>query len=328
VSALAADRTLGASGIAVPRLGIGCNAFGARIDEERTAAVVDRALDLGVSFFDTADVYGSGQSEELLGKALAGRRDRAVIATKFGMDFAGSEPSWGRPGSATYVRAAVESSLGRLRTDHIDLYQLHQPDPETPVEETIAALEELVSEGVIRAYGCSNFNAPEVREASEAAGRLGAAGFATAQNEYSLYNRAAEVELVPALLELGMGLLPYFPLAYGLLTGKYRRDSAAPEGSRLSLPTQAQRLENADWDRIEALQAFADERGISMLDLAIGGLAHQPGVSSVIAGVTSPEQVESNAAAVSWQPTAEDLAALAAVNAADGSAGHATYRRS
>ncbi len=147
VSALAADRTLGASGIAVPRLGIGCNAFGARIDEERTAAVVDRALDLGVSFFDTADVYGSGQSEELLGKALEGRRDRAVVATKFGMDFAGSEPSWGRPGSATYVRAAVESSLGRLRTDHIDLYQLHQPDPETPSRRPSTALEELVSEG-------------------------------------------------------------------------------------------------------------------------------------------------------------------------------------
>jgi aryl-alcohol dehydrogenase-like predicted oxidoreductase len=328
MTTLAADRTLGTSSIAVPPLGIGCNAFGTRIDEERSHAVVDRSLELGVTFFDTADVYGSGRSEELLGRALQGRRERAVVATKFGMDFAGSEPSWGRPGSATYVRAAVESSLGRLRTDYIDLYQLHQPDPETPLEETITALEGLVSDGTIRAYGCSNFTAAEVRAATDVARRLGATGFVTAQNEYSLYNRAAESDLVPTLVELGMGLLPYFPLAYGLLTGKYRRGAPAPDGTRLALAAQARRLENADWDRIDALQAFADSRGISMLDLAIGGLAAQPGVSSVIAGVTSPAQVESNAAAVSWQPSSEELAALATVNPADGSSEHASFRRS
>ena len=327
MSTLTPTRALGTSGIAVPPLGLGCNAFGSRIDEERSHAVVDRALELGVTFFDTADVYGSGRSEELLGEALRGRRDQAVIATKFGMDFAGSDDSWGRPASTTYVRAAVESSLGRLGVDHIDLYQLHQPDPSTPIEETIAALEELVAEGLIRAYGCSNFTAEEVREARRVADRLGATGFATAQNEYSLYNRQAEADLIPALAELGMALLPYFPLAYGLLTGKYRRGAPAPEGTRLALAAQARRLENADWDRIAALQAFADEHGISMLDLAIGGLAAQPGVSSVIAGVTSPEQVESNVAAVSWQPTGEELAALRAINPADGTTEHASYRR-
>jgi aryl-alcohol dehydrogenase-like predicted oxidoreductase len=274
---------------------------------------VDRALELGVTFFDTADVYGSGRSEELLGEALRGRRDQAVIATKFGMDFAGSDDSWGRPASTTYVRAAVESSLGRLGVDHVDLYQLHQPDPSTPIEETITALEGLVAEGLIRAYGCSNFTAEEVREARRVADRLGATGFATAQNEYSLYNRQAEADLIPALQELGMGLLPYFPLAYGLLTGKYRRGQAAPEGSRLAASAQASRLAGADWDRIEALAAYAAQRGVSLLTLAIGGLAAQPGVASVISGASRPEQITANVEAGLWEPSADDLAGLDAL---------------
>lgn len=291
------------------RLGIGCNAFGTRIDAEQTRAVVDAALDHGVVFFDTADSYGLGASEELLGAALAGRRHEVVLATKFGMDMQGlnGEDS-GRRGTAGYVRTAAEASLRRLGTDVIDLYQLHTPDPNTPLEETLGAMSQLVDDGLVRALGCSNFQAWQVVDAAWLARTEGLHGFETAQNEYSLYNRTAEVELTPACLSLGVGILPYFPLAYGLLTGKYHRGEAPPSGSRLE--AQRNRYDGADWDRIDELQRFAEERDLSMLEVAIGGLAAQPAVSSVIAGVTRPDQVEMNVRAAQWVPTADDLAAL------------------
>ncbi len=312
-------RPLGRSGLMVSTVGLGTNAFGSRIDEQQTRAVVDAALDAGVTLFDTSDTYGVGASEELLGRALGSRRDDVVLATKFGMDMGGANgPDWGARASRRYVRRAVHASLRRLGTDHIDLYQLHQPDLVTPIQETLEALTELVEEGLVRYVGCSNFAAWEVVDAHWTARAAGLRPFVSAQNEYSLYNRAAEEELLPALSRVGMGLVAYFPLAYGLLTGKYRRGEAAPEGSRLAADSQARRLATADWDRIEALHAFAEERGIGILDVAMGGLAAQPGVASVIAGATRPEQVRANVAAGLWEPTAEDLADLAAVNATRG----------
>jgi aryl-alcohol dehydrogenase-like predicted oxidoreductase len=311
---MSSSRTLGHSGIPVSVVGIGCNAFGSRIDLEQTRAVVDAAIDEGVTFFDTADSYGTGQSEELLGAALGGRRDDVVIATKFGMDMKGvNGDDGGRRGTRAYVRTAIEASLRRLGTDHVDLYQLHTPDPTTPIDETLAAMTELVTEGKVRAIGSSNLQAWQLVDAAWRSKTGDLASFATAQNEYSLYNRTAEVELVPACLELGVGLLPYFPLAYGLLTGKYRQGEKAPEGTRLA--QQTARLDGADWDRIDALQSFADERGITLLELAIGGLAAQPAVSSVIAGATRPEQVRDNVAAARWVPTSQDLDDLAGLGA-------------
>lgn len=305
-------RQLGASGIEVPAVGIGCNAFGARIDAEQTRSVVDAALDAGAGFFDTADVYGLGQSEKLLGQALGSRREQVVIATKFGMDLQGlNGADDGRRGSARYVRTAALASLQRLGTDYLDLYQLHTPDPETDLDETLGAMNELVTEGLVRAIGCSNFQAWQVVDANWRAKLAGRAQFVSAQNEYSLYNRLAETELVPACDQLGVSILPYFPLAYGLLTGKYQRDTPAPEGTRLAV--QSQRLDGADWARIDELSRFAAARGISLLQLAIGGLAAQPAVASVIAGVTSAEQVYANVAAAAWQPDSGDLAELAQI---------------
>ncbi len=301
--------TLGESDLAVSVVGVGCNAFGARIDEERTAAVVHAAVDAGITLFDTADVYGNGASEELLGRALGSRRNDVVVATKFGMDLPGRERVGGH-GTRSAVRETVEASLRRLGTDRIDLYQLHRPDPLTPVEETLGALTELVTEGKVRFIGSSNLAAWQVVDADWVSRTAGLERFVSAQNEYSLYNRVAEDELVPACEAVGVGLLPYFPLAYGLLTGKYRRGQSAPEGTRLSAPAQASRLAGANWDRIEGLEAFAAERGISVLTLAIGGLAAQPAVASVISGVTRPEQVAANVEAALWEPSAEDLAAL------------------
>ena len=323
-------RPLGPSGLMVSVVGLGCNAFGSRIDATQTQSVVDAALDAGITLFDTADSYGRGASEELLGKALGSRRDDVVLATKFGMDMQGANgPDWGARASRRYVRRAVEASLRRLGTDHIDLYQLHQPDLVTPVEETLEALNELVVEGKVRYLGCSNFAAWEVVDAYWTAQASGLRGFVSAQNEYSLYNRAAEEELVPALERVGMSLLPYFPLAYGLLTGKYKRGQAAPEGSRLAADSQAQRLQGAAWDRVEALERFAADRGIGILDVAIGGLAAQPTVGSVIAGATRPEQVAGNVRAALWEPSAEDLAELDRVNAGRGAGmTHASYTRS
>ena len=307
-------RPLGSSGLMVSTVGIGCNAFSRRADAEATTAIVDTAIEQGITFFDTADIYGvePGASETLLGTALGARREDVVVATKFGMDMQGRNgPDWGVRGSRRYVRKAVEASLRRLGTDWIDLYQLHQPDPVTPIEETLAALHELVLEGKVRYVGCSNFSGWELVDADWTARTGGYARFVSAQNRYSLLDRSIEAELVPACEQLGVGVLPFFPLEYGLLTGKYRRGQAAPAGSRLAL--EQTRFEGADWDRIEALEAFATERGISMLQLAIGGLAAQPAVASVIAGVTRPEQVRANAEAGLWQPGDEDLAALEAI---------------
>jgi aryl-alcohol dehydrogenase-like predicted oxidoreductase len=304
-------RQLGSSGLTVSSLGLGCNAFGARIDRAQSEAVVAAALDAGITLFDTADTYGrpAGTSEELLGSALGARRGDVVVATKFGMDMRGANgPDWGVRGSRRYIRRAVEASLRRLGTDWIDLYQMHEPDFSTPIEETLAALHELVLEGKVRYVGSSNFAGWQVLDADWTARVEGYERFVSAQNKYSLYDRAAESELVPACEHVGVGILPYFPLEYGLLTGKYRRGQPAPEGSRLA--AQSRRLDEADFDRIEALEAYADKRGISLLDLAIGGLSAQPAVASVIAGATKPEQVAANAAAAAWQPSEDDLAEL------------------
>jgi aryl-alcohol dehydrogenase-like predicted oxidoreductase len=320
-------RALGSSGLTVSVVGLGCNAFGSRIDAAQTQRVVDAALDHGITFFDTADTYGLGASEELLGRALGTRRDDVVVATKFGMDMdGGNGPDWGARSSRRYLRRAVEASLRRLGTDHIDLYQIHQLDLVTPMDEIVTAMNELVDEGKVRYLGCSNFAAWEVAHAHWTATSRGLHPFVSAQNEYSLYNRAAEEELVPACERFGVGLLPYFPLAYGLLTGKYRRGQAAPEGSRLGSESQAHRLASADWDRVEALEKYAAERGVSLLGVALGGLAAQPAVASVIAGATRPEQVAANVEAGLWEPSAEDLGALDEVNRGRGAGmRHASY---
>lgn len=306
-------RQLGRSGLTVSTVGLGCNAFGSRIDADRTLAVVRAALDAGITFFDTADTYGStaGESETLLGRALGSDRADVIVATKFGMDTRGANgPDWGVRGSRRYIRKAVEASLRRLGTDWIDLYQMHAPDPCTPIAETLAALDELVAEGKIRYAGSSQFAAWQVTDADWTARTNGTERFISAQNKYSLYDRSVEAELVPACVHAGIGILPYFPLEFGLLTGKYRRGRNAPPGTRLAVQTS--RLQTADFDRIEALERFATDRGLTLLQVAIGGLAAQPAVGSVIAGATRPEQVAQNAAAGAWQPTADDLAALAA----------------
>jgi aryl-alcohol dehydrogenase-like predicted oxidoreductase len=302
-------RQLGRSGLTVSVVGVGCNAFGTRIDAERTRAVVQAALDCGVTLFDTADIYGTGASEELLGRSLGSHRDDVVVATKFGMDMSGANGAdWGVRGSRRYIRKAVEASLRRLGTDWIDLYQMHQPDPNTPIEETLAALHELVVEGKVRYLGSSNFSGWQVVDADWVARSNNQTAFVSAQNKYSLADRSADDELVPACEHVGVDLLPFFPLEFGLLTGKYRRGQAPPEGSRLA--TQTARLQNADFDTIEALEAFAAERSITILDVAIGGLVAQPYIGSVIAGATSAEQVTANVRAGEWQPADEDLAAL------------------
>jgi aryl-alcohol dehydrogenase-like predicted oxidoreductase len=302
-------RPLGRSGLMVSAVGLGCSAFGARIDAEATQAVVDTAIDCGITLFDTADIYGRGESEELLGRALGARRSDVVVATKFGMDMQGANgPDWGARASRRYIRTAVEASLRRLGTDWIDLYQLHRPDDVTPIDETLAALHELVLEGKVRHIGCSNFTAWQVVDADWTARAGGYERFVSAQNKYSLLDREVEEELAPACEHVGVGILPFFPLEYGLLTGKYRRGEPAPEGSRLQV--QSERLAGADWDAIEALEAFAAQRDVTVLDVAIGGLAAQPAVASVIAGATRPEQVRANVAAGQWQPTLDDLAAL------------------
>jgi aryl-alcohol dehydrogenase-like predicted oxidoreductase len=302
-------RQLGDSGLTVSTVGIGCNNFGRRIDQDATNAVVRQALDSGISLFDTADIYGQGASEEMLGLALGAERENVVVATKFGMDMQGANgPDWGVRGSRRYVRKAVEASLRRLGTDWIDLYQLHRPDPVTPIDETLAALDELVREGKVRYLGSSNFTGWQVVDADWTARAAGTARFVSAQNEYSLLEREVEEELVPACEHVGVGLLPFFPLASGLLTGKYRRGEPAPEGTRLA--GMADRLAAADWDTIERIEAYAAQRGVRPIDVAIGGLAAQPAVASVIAGATRPEQVVDNVRAGLWEPTAEDLAEL------------------
>ncbi|ROR82297.1 Predicted oxidoreductase [Plantibacter flavus] len=307
-------RPLGRSGLLVSAVGIGCNNFGREgtVTEslDGTRAVVDAAIDAGVTLFDTADIYGReyGLSERLLGQAIAGRRDEIVLATKFGhVDYESPIPNWGAKGSRRYIRLAVEGSLRRLGTDWIDLYQLHTPDPFTPIEETIAALDELVHEGKIRYAGHSNFAGWQLTEADWAARTAGHPAFISAQNEYSLLVRGAERELFPAMRAAGVGFLPYFPLYNGLFTGKFSRDGG-PADSRI-MRQRKHLLDTAPWDAIEAYQAFCDERGISMLEATFGWLLVQDGLSSVIAGATTPEQIRANAAAGSaWSPTAEEAA--------------------
>jgi aryl-alcohol dehydrogenase-like predicted oxidoreductase len=307
-------RPLGDSGLMVSAVGIGCNAFSRRVDLDGVRDVLDAARDTGVTLLDTADIYGDppGGSETLLGEALQGQRDEFVLATKFGMDMRGENGrDFGARASRRYVRRAVEASLRRLRTDHIDLYQLHEPDGVTPVEETLSALTDLVREGKVRYVGCSNVTGWQVADADWTARTAGLERFVSVQNRYSLLDRSIEEEVVPACEAYGLGVLPYFPLEYGLLTGKYRRGEGAPAGSRADLdPTRAQWLRDADWDRIEAVEKYAEARDLSVLDVAVAGLAAQPAVASVIAGATSGEQVRTNAAALRWEPTAEDLVEL------------------
>jgi aryl-alcohol dehydrogenase-like predicted oxidoreductase len=301
---------LGPSGLTVSTVGLGCNNFGARMADEDVPAVVNSAIEAGITLFDTADVYGNvGGSEVLLGEALGSRRGEVIIATKFGSDMRGANgPDWGARGSRRYIRIAVENSLRRLGTDWIDLYQLHEPDPNTPIEETLAALTEIVAEGKVRYIGSSNLGGWQVIDADWTSRTSGFEAFISAQNEYSWLNRSAEAELVPALEHTGQSLLPYFPLASGLLTGKYHRGQPAPAGTRLA--QNSTRLDKADFDLIEAIQAYAAERGLSMLQLAIGGLAAMPTVGSVIAGATSEEQVKQNVTAGLWVPSGDDLEAL------------------
>ena len=297
-------RRLGSSDLEVTVVGLGCNNFGGRIDEPAARAVIDAALDAGVTFFDTADVYGNrGGSEEIIGRALAGRRDQVVLATKFGHDLGDGETA---RATRTYIRKAVENSLRRLQTDRIDLYQYHRPDGVTPLAETLEALHELVQEGTVRAIGSSNFTPAMVEEAAAIAAERGLTPFVSEQSEYSWLRRSAEQELLPTSSRLGIGFIPYFPLASGLLTGKYAKGEPAPEGTRLA----GRELADADLDTVERLREFAERHGVSLLDVAIGGLAAVDGVASVIAGATKPEQVRANAAAGAWEPTAEQLAEL------------------
>ncbi len=309
-------RQLGDSGLTVSAVGIGCNNMGRRLDKDGTRAVVDAALDAGINFFDTADVYGSepGASEDLLGQALHGRRDAVVVATKFGKPMQGTTlPEHEARGSRRYIRASVENSLRRLRTDYIDLYQMHEPDTRTPIEESLDALDELVRDGKVRYIGSSNFAGWQIVDADWTARTAGGARFISAQNEYSLLERDVEAEVVPACEQTGVGILPFFPLSSGLLTGKYHRDQAPPPGGRLSESRYAEVLAAANWDAVEGLRAFAAERGIAMLDVAMGGLAAQPAVTSVIAGAMSPEQVRANAHAGLWEPSARDLVEIDAI---------------
>jgi aryl-alcohol dehydrogenase-like predicted oxidoreductase len=302
-------RRLGNDGPEVSVVGLGTNNFGGRVDLAGTRAVVDAALDAGVTLLDTADVYGNkGGSESFLGEVLEGRRDGIVLATKFGHDMGyGIEPR----GSREYVRQAVDASLERLRTDRIDLYQYHRPDGVTPFAETFGALDELVQEGKVRYVGHSNLTADQVEEVDELARENGWARPVSAQNRYSLLHRDPEDDLLPVCERLGLGVLPYFPLASGLLTGKYKRGRPRPEGTRLTDRDDV--FDDATFDRLEALEAYAEERGVSLLDVAIGCLLAQPAVASVIAGATKPEQVRANVAAAEWQPSDDDVAALDAL---------------
>ncbi|MEJ7790587.1 MAG: aldo/keto reductase [Gaiellaceae bacterium] len=297
---------LGSSALQVTVVGLGCNNFGGRIDEAASRAVIDAALEAGITFFDTADVYGNrGGSEEIIGRALGGRRDQVVLATKFGSDMGTGETA---RGSRSYIRTAVEASLRRLQTDRIDLLQYHSPDEVTPIEETLDALDELVRDGTVRAIGSSNFSPSLVEDARTVSVAGSLTPFVSEQSEYSWLVRDAEDELLPTCERLGIGFIPFFPLASGLLTGKYSRGAAAPEGTRL----HGRELDEERLAKVERLQAWAEEHGCTLLDVAIGGLAAQPGVASVIAGATKPEQVRANARAGDWEPTSEELESLRA----------------
>jgi aryl-alcohol dehydrogenase-like predicted oxidoreductase len=284
-------------------VGIGCNNFGWRTDAAGTAAVIDASLDAGINFFDTADVYGSGQSEEFLGRALKGRRDKAIIATKFGIKM-GDGKEGARP---DYVRQALDASLQRLRTDVIDLYQIHRPDPNTPIADTMEALNDAIKAGKVREIGCSNFSAEQMRAARAADVPR---GFESVQNDYSLLKRDAEAEVLPECARTGISFLPYFPLANGLLTGKYRKGRPFPESSRGKDAFGPKVFTPENLDRVEALISFAESRSHSLLELAFSWLAARPEVSSVIAGAKTSDQVRANGVAVSWKLTAADLAEI------------------
>jgi aryl-alcohol dehydrogenase-like predicted oxidoreductase len=302
-------RKLGNSGLKVSIVGLGCNNFAMKCDAEQTRAIVHRALDDGITLFDTADIYGNrGGSEDLLGKALGDRRRDAIVATKFGMPM-GDGP-YLRGGSYRYVIAAAEASLKRLCTDYIDLYQIHQPDPETPQAETLEALNDLVRAGKVRYIGHSNFAAWQAVDAHWISRSRGLAPYISAQNQYNLLDRRVERELVPACVQFGVGILPYFPLASGFLTGKYRRGADPPKGTRLALMQRMaqQSLTDENFAILERLENFARAREHTMLELAVGWLASQAHVSSVISGATSPEQVSENVKAGSWKLSAEELA--------------------
>lgn len=287
-------------------VGLGCNNFGMRLDAGGTREVVHAALDAGINFFDTADIYGKGLSEEYLGPALGRRRSEVVLATKFGMKM-DERRKGARP---EYLRQALEDSLSRLGTDHVDLYQLHEPDPEVPIADTLGALDELVKAGKVREIGCSNFSAEQLREAEAAVGD-GAARFVSVQNEYSLFHREPEREVLAECERLGIAFIPYFPLASGLLTGKYRKGRPMPQGTRLTSGSRfADLLSDDKLEVVESLIAFAESRGHTLLDLAFSWLLAKPVVVSVIAGATSPEQSRSNAGAAGWRLTEEDLAEI------------------
>jgi aryl-alcohol dehydrogenase-like predicted oxidoreductase len=295
-------RKIGSLDVSV--VGLGANNFGWRIDAAATQAVAYTAIDVGINFFDTADIYGGGQSEEFLGRALGLRRNEVVLATKFGMKVDeqrhGAKPA--------YVRQAVEDSLRRLRTDRIDLYQLHQPDPSTPIADTLGALDELVRAGKVREIGCSNFTAAQLREAESAV--PGAARFVSVQNQYSLVHREPETEVLPECVRLGLAFIPYFPLASGLLTGKYRRGRAAPAGSRGDTGWGPKVYTEENLELVESLIQYVESKGHTLLELAVSWLLAQPAVASVIAGATSPEQVRSNAQAANWRLTPEELSEI------------------
>jgi 1-deoxyxylulose-5-phosphate synthase len=308
-------RRLGNSGLTVSAVGLGCNNLGRAgtptESQDGTDAVVHAALEAGVTLFDVADSYGKepGLSEEFLGRALGQRRDDVVVATKFGMDMRGANgEDFGARGSRRYIVRAAEASLRRLGTDWIDLYQFHTPDPLTPIEETLAALDDLVTSGKVRYIGHSNRAGWQIAEAEFTAQLGGYARFISAQNHYNLLDRRAELEVTPAAEAYGLGVLPYFPLANGLLTGKYK-GGKAPEGSRLSR-VRTHMLEDADWEQLGQFSAFAEERGLTELQVAFSWLAAQPAVCSVIAGATRPEQIRENATAVCWVPTDAELAEL------------------
>jgi aryl-alcohol dehydrogenase-like predicted oxidoreductase len=289
---------LGSSDLDVSRVGLGCNQFGRKLDRDATRAVVDAALEVGVTFFDTADTYGSGESERFIGAALGERRARVVLGTKFGQDTSVPGPG----GSRGHMRRALEASLERLGTEMIDLYTYHRPDGVTPLEETLAAMQELVEEGRVRWLGLSNVDAVQV-----AAAAASGVTVVAVQNHYSLLHRDDDAEVLPLCRRHGIGYVPYFPLASGLLTGKYRHGEPAPAGSRLA----GRDVEPRDLEAVEALERLGAERGRSILELAVGGLASIPGIASVIAGATSPEQVRANAAAGAWHASDDDLDAIA-----------------
>jgi aryl-alcohol dehydrogenase-like predicted oxidoreductase len=298
-------RSIGSLQVSV--VGVGCNNFGMRIDEQASARVVDAAIDAGVNFFDTADIYGGTKSEVFLGRALGSRRPRVIVATKFGLEV---DPTR-RGARPEYVRNAVDDSLGRLGTDYIDLYQLHQPDPTVPIADTLGALNDLARAGKVREIGCSNFSAAQLEEADSASAGADLTRFVSVQNEFSVLHREPQRDVLSACARLGLAFLPYFPLASGLLTGKYAAGQPPPATSRLSAPWAAERFRTErNVATAEALKRFAEERGHTLLELAMSWLARQPQVASIIAGATTPEQIRANVAAVNWTMTAEELTAI------------------